>query len=344
MDEKSTTFSDEEIRSIIKFLWQQGKARTEILSEINQTIGDCAVSKTNVCKWVKRFENKEFDTKTGKRSGRPKKDNLIPQVEHIITSDPFVSSRAIAASLSVHKNTISRILKVDLGMKKVSLHWIPHELSDLQKRQRVEMSHEMLQVLTTVRYHSTILTGDETFLYWKNPRNSMWQEAGLPPPSRERKTIGSKKLMVCVIWTTSGMKSITKLPRGASFNQEFFQNVVLADLFKTIEKERPVKKSSEMKIHIDNARPHLVDAFLQDNGLTRLQHPPYSPDLAPSDFFLFGFLKMQMEGKNFESDEELFDAASNVLRCIPNTTLRDVYHEWIQRLKRCIEMNGEYVE
>ena len=134
------------------------------------------------------------------------------------------------------------------------------------------------------------------------------------------------------------------LPRGESFNRAFFVNVVLADLFKAIESARPVKRASELRLHIDNARPHLVDDVLEGNGLARLPHPPYSPDLAPSDFFLFGYLKMRLEGRDFNSDEELFMEASKVLQAIPNTVLRDVYHEWIRRLEKCVELGGGYVE
>ena len=134
------------------------------------------------------------------------------------------------------------------------------------------------------------------------------------------------------------------LPRGESFNRAFFVNVVLADLFKAIESARPVKRASELRLHIDNARPHLVDDVVEGNGFARLPHPPYSPDLAPSHFFLFGYLKMRLEGRDFNSDEELFMEASKVLQAIPNTVLRDVYHEWIRRLEKCVELGGGYVE
>ena len=37
-------------------------------------------------------------------------------------------------------------------------------------------------------------------------------------------------------------------------------------------------------------------------------HPPYSPDLAPSDFFLFPKIKKHLAGKRFANDEDLKDA------------------------------------
>ena len=134
------------------------------------------------------------------------------------------------------------------------------------------------------------------------------------------------------------------LPRGEKFNKQFFTNVVMDDLLSKIISQRPVKKCAEIIIHMDNARPHLIQEWLDSNGLQRLPHPPYSPDLAPSDFFLFGYLKMKLEGRNFESDEELFKETCSILGEIPTSVLNTVYDEWITRLQRCIELRGEYVE
>lgn len=338
------TFLDEDIRIIIKFLWSQGKRPTDIMQELRLSDQCKHVSRATVYKWYKRFEDGEWDCEDRERSGRPKKNGIKELIEETLQDDPYQSARSLASSLHVDKNTVCSIMKNELNMRKVNLHWIPHELSDHQKKVRVDLSSEMLNVLKNIRFLSSVLTGDETFLYWKNPRNSMWLQSDLSPPSRERKSIGAKKLMISVIWSSSGMKSIVMLPRGQSFNKEFFMDTVLADLLETIKLARPVKKTSELILHIDNARPHLVDDYLTRNGLTRLPHPPYSPDLAPSDFFLFGYLKMRLEGKFFNSDDELFQEACNILRDIPNSILRDVFHEWMRRLERCIELKGEYVE
>ena len=341
---KMNTFLDEEIRVIIKFLWSQGKRPSEILQEIRLSDPCKHVSRVTVYKWFKRFKDGNCDCEDRERSGRPLKKGIREIVAESIEDDPYQSARTLASALHVDKNTVCSILKNELKMKKVNAHWIPHDLTDQQKKVRVDLSGEMLKVLNKVRYSSLILTGDETFLYWKNLRNLMWLQADLPPPSRERHIIGSKKLMISVIWSTSGMKSIDMLPLGQSFNKEFYINTVLADLLKNIQLARPVKKASELRLLIDNARPHLIDDFLKENGLTRLPHPPYSPDLATSDFFLFGYLKMRLEGKFFSSDDELFEVTCNILQDMPHTILYDVFHEWIRRLERCVELKGENVE
>ena len=55
--------------------------------------------------------------------------------------------------------------------------------------------------------------------------------------------------------------------------------------------KRKKLKTKGISLHMDNVGPHLVNKRLEELGIKRLPHPPYSPDLAPSDFFLFGHLK-----------------------------------------------------
>jgi hypothetical protein len=55
---------------------------------------------------------------------------------------------------------------------------------------------------------------------------------------------------------------------------------------------------------------------MEENGLERAIHPPYSPDLAPSDFYLFTHVKHCLRGQSFETADELFLAFDAVLRGI----------------------------
>lgn len=83
--------------------------------------------------------------------------------------------------------------------------------------------------------------------------------------------------------------------------------------------------------------------FMESNKLKRAPHPPYSPDIAPSDFFLFGYVKGKMEGCHFESRDEVIEKVTSILLNIPHETLQRVFEEWEARLKKVIEINGEYI-
>jgi hypothetical protein len=48
----------------------------------------------------------------------------------------------------------------------------------------------------------------------------------------------------------------------------------------------------------------------------RMEHPPYSPDLAPCDFFLIGYVKGRLVGKDYETPEDLFCEVTNIIQSI----------------------------
>jgi histone-lysine N-methyltransferase SETMAR len=85
-----------------------------------------------------------------------------------------------------------------------------------------------------------------------------------------------------------------------------------------------------MLLH-DNARQNAaarMQALLQEFGWEVFEHPAYSPDLAPSDFYLFPKLKEFLDGRHFKSDEEVKDAIKEWL----NGLVVEVYDEGIQKL------------
>jgi len=102
--------------------------------------------------------------------------------------------------------------------------------------------------------------------------------------------------------------------------------------------------------------------FLQDNapahrtlathkrlvylGFQCLNHPPYSPDLAPSDYHLPPGLKKQLKGRHFSSDAEFIAATETWLYGQPSDFFffLGVLQKLEQRAKKCIELRGEYVE
>jgi hypothetical protein len=72
-------------------------------------------------------------------------------------------------------------------------------------------------------------------------------------------------------------------------------------------------------------------------------HTSYSPDLAPSDFYLFGYLKERLQRQHFEDGDQLFDAIIALTGTIQKVTLQRAFLEWIERLRRCIDTNSEYL-
>jgi hypothetical protein len=89
---------------------------------------------------------------------------------------------------------------------------------------------------------------------------------------------------------------------------------------------------------VDNARSHTaknVPEFMAGNGLKRAPHSPYSPDLAPWDFYLFGYVKGRLACASFEEPDQLLQAIDAIFQCVERTTLEHVFQEWMDRLSQC---------
>ena len=74
-------------------------------------------------------------------------------------------------------------------------------------------------------------------------------------------------------------------------------------------------------------------AALTEIGGTALKHPPYSPDIAPCDFWALSTLKRQMCGKRFSSDNEVRNVTGAVLKGMSQNNLFHVFESFIKRKK-----------
>ena len=85
-----------------------------------------------------------------------------------------------------------------------------------------------------------------------------------------------------------------------------------------------------------------VQEYLEESGLDVLDHPPYSPDLSPCDFWLFPRLKEMLAGHHFESRCGIGSAVC--LQHIPKEDYRVAFWKWVDRCKMCVEADGAYFE
>jgi transposase len=93
------------------------------------------------------------------------------------------------------------------------------------------------------------------------------------------------------------------LPKGRTFNAEYYRDNILAALTQL----QPEDDGRKLVVHADNARADTSQkcrTFCEENGLWLASYRPCSPDLAPSDFFLFGYVKESLKEMLFPSYEE----------------------------------------
>jgi hypothetical protein len=83
---------------------------------------------------------------------------------------------------------------------------------------------------------------------------------------------------------------------------------------------------------------------MQQNAMRRALHPPYSPDLVLSDFYLFDYIKQLLLGCELTDRDSLLQGVRDILGGIEKATLEGVFRNWMERPHQSSAMGGEYVE
>ena len=84
--------------------------------------------------------------------------------------------------------------------------------------------------------------------------------------------------------------------------------------------------------------------FLTKKQTSVVHQAPYSPDMAPCDFWLFPKLKRPLKGKQLQTIEDIMTAMTAELNTIPKETFSECLQQWRHWWEKCVESQGDYVK
>ncbi|KAA6387882.1 MAG: putative mariner mos1 transposase, partial [Streblomastix strix] len=181
--------------------------------------------------------------------------------------------------------------------------------------------------------------------YYDFPVGTQWVPRGTQRLQTERRTVASKKIMLTAMFTGSTFWLLDFKPGKGGINADQYINEIL----KTVEQDMLIdldNAESGVQLHIDNAPCHnaiITRNYIDESIFERVPHPPYSPDLAPSDFWLFGELKGRMRGQTFATTDELATFCTNFADMQTPAKLKRIFEEWEQRCLTIMNNGGEYI-
>ena len=117
--------------------------------------------------------------------------------------------------------------------------------------------------------------------------------------------------MMTIFWNSEGILLTDYLPRGTTINGPYYASLLERLRSAIVEKRRGKLTQGAFLLH-DNAPAHksnIAQAEIRQAGFTELNHPAYSPDVAPIDYYLFANSKKYLRGKNVASDDEVVGTA-----------------------------------
>lgn len=208
-------------------------------------------------------------------------------------------------------STIVRHLKSNGKVQKLGT-WVPHLLSQDNKDARVKACTELLNRHQTAVYRKRpflrlIVTGDEKWCLYANiKQRKEWLSPDKHASPRVKQDLHPAKRMLCVWWDWQGIIHSELLKNKQTINSELYTEQ-LRRVNEAMQQKRPDRRHPVLLLH-DNARPHtskLTKAVIEELGWEVLPHPPYSPDLAPSDYHLFRSLQNALDGNIFDDETAL---------------------------------------
>lgn len=274
------------------------------------------------------------------------------QVRTLVMHDRRITIREIADEVNISIGSVHTILTEDLGMRRIAAKFMSKLLTIEQKQHRSEIAQDMLEaVQNDPNFLNTVITGDETWVYGYDPetkaQSSQWKHPTSPRQKEARQVRSQVKVMLTVFFDYRGVVHHEYAPHGATITKEHYLEV-LRRLRDAVRRKRPdLWAAGNWQLHHDNApahSSHLIQRFLAKHTIPVVRQAPYSPDMAPCDFWLFPKLKMPLKGTRFESREVIMQNATEQLRTIPQNEFQRCFGQWQQRWGKCVTAQGDYFE
>ncbi|KAI2527979.1 SET domain and mariner transposase fusion gene [Homo sapiens] len=335
-----------QIRAIFLFEFKMGRKAAETTRNINNAFGPGTANERTVQWWFKKFCKGDESLEDEERSGRPSEvDN--DQLRAIIEADPLTTTREVAEELNVNHSTVVRHLK-QIGKVKKLDKWVPHELTENQKNRRFEVSSSLILRNHNEPFLDRIVTCDEKWILYDNRRRSaQWLDQEEAPKHFPKPILHPKKVMVTIWWSAAGLIHYSFLNPGETITSEKYAQEI-DEMNQKLQRLQLalVNRKGPILLH-DNARPHVAQPTLQklnELGYEVLPHPPYSPDLLPTNYHVFKHLNNFLQGKRFHNQQD----AENAFQEFVESQSTDFYatgiNQLISRWQKCVDCNGSYFD
>lgn len=319
---------------------------SDVAKEINE-IYPGAIDKRTVQRWFKKFREGDFNLDRKRRSGELKvfEDE---ELKELIEDNPNFTLHEYASFLGVsHVAVWKRMRAIEFTCKKTL--WVPHKLTDDNKRKRVTTCQDLLERNNQNPFLSRMVTMDEKWILYTNvQRKREWSLKGKKPSSVPKAGLHPQKLLLSAWWDIHGLIYFELLKAHERINGEFYCHQ-LDRFHAALKQKRPhLANRGDLYYHQDNARPHtalITTQKFKSLGYKMVPHPPYSPDIAPSDYYLFRSLQNDLNGRSFKTYNDVKTYIEEFFQSKLNKD-RDFFKKGILKLpglwQETVERGGEY--
>jgi len=303
--------------------------------------------------WTPEFEIGKRIKKNNKlKTGRPFKLKLrqINFLKKKLLSDDPPTYTSLARKFNVSKSTITNYVK-RLGLVKNKCRPV-HLLTEKQCMVREYRGKNMYRILCPKNLKKIITTDESLFHLSDTFKNNRFYYKEKNKKTSKKFTIRKPSFCKSVmVWGGISMKGRTKLrfvKPGVKINSKYY----VEDIIKPFLKEDVPRlyKNKKFILHQDNAPSHaskFTQNFLTEQNIKFIKPQtwtPMSPDLAPMDYFVWGYLKKKIQGKNCKTILGLKKTLINAWNQIDQNHINNCLKSWRKRFSLLVNNHGKYIE
>ena len=189
--------------------------------------------------------------------------------------------------------SLTHIFHDCLGVRERCARWVPHNLSEEQKRGMVDWCTHMLRKFDGGRSPRVwdIVAGDETWVYKYDPETKqsvVWVFPVENPPVKFKRNRSASKQMIACFFAKFGHVATIPLEDRKTVTADWYVNQCLPKVSQAWHKRCPQTSVRGLLLHHSNASAHTAAVtldFLAASNVQLVTHPPYSPDLVPVTVF-----------------------------------------------------------
>ena len=252
--------------------------------------------------------------------------------------------RKIADILKISKSSVENHLH-QLGYVNRFDVWVPHRWSEKNRLDRISSCESLLKRNENVPFLKQIVTGHGKWLLYNNVEwKRSWGKRNAPPPTTPKASLHPKKVMLFIWWDWKGVLYYELLPENQTINSNKYCSQLDQPKAALDEKCTELVNRKYIIFHQDNARLRVSLMTRQKSlqlGWEVLIHPPYSPDIAPSDFHFS--LQNSLNGKNFNSLEDCKRHLEQFFAQKDKKFWEDGITKLPEKWQKVVEQKGEYV-
>ena len=329
--------------------YKAGSTPTTILEKLQNVWNDEAPSRSVVYKWIQEINRNSFQLTKRTSSGRPSSIDtrkVIQIIGEVLEDDKNASLRQIAELVNISKESCRQVMTTDMNLRKICSVWIPYELSNDHKTQRVQCCQNLIHLKMNLgddEFMRRLIVVDETWMNidarkpWRSELR-VWCKGDEPRPRTAQSGKSGKRTMIIFSFSYDG-KCYSEFTEGENIDSnryiEFSENAMRH--FGRARTGR-LTQNEVLWMH-DNARPHISKAtsdFFQRKKVELVKQSPYSPDVNGCDRWLFKYVKKMSKGISFDSAENVCDFCRQTFKDISKTRLRQEYDKFFSHVENVI--------